>query len=270
MVHRTQLRSYKSKANNIRERARNVNPLGIGDALLNGSDDRSVFEDYNSLRANLADNIPQLDENTLPNKVEYPLTTAPGIQDDKIEYGLDKIQKECSRIEDILSGLEKDLENGNLEEIFVDKHSQLEEILRNFPDAFRKMSKRRKGRDPLQLKDEYDLQYILNIVLSPLYEDVREEENSPSHGGSSSRIDFLIKDGKLAIETKYCREGMRSKDIKSQLSEDVEHYRSHPDCNTLICLVYDPDGNIENPTGFENDLSGDRGALELKTIVIPR
>lgn len=40
-----------------------------------------------------------------------------------------------------------------------------------------------------------------------------------------------------------------------QLIFEEAKYKGHPDCCTLYCFVYDPDGYIDNPKGLENDLN---------------
>lgn len=50
---------------------------------------------------------------------------------------------------------------------------------------------------------------------------------------------------------------MKDKDLGEQLIIDIANYKSHPDCNSLICFVYDPDGRIVNPDGIVKDLEKD-------------
>ncbi len=61
---------------------------------------------------------------------------------------------------------------------------------------------------------------------------------------------------------------LRDKLIGEQLIIDIERYQSHPSCDRLICLVYDPDGHVRNPAGLANDLSGKRGRLDVKVMVV--
>lgn len=46
----------------------------------------------------------------------------------------------------------------------------------------------------------------------------------------------------------------------------MARYRAHPDCDMLICFVYDPDGWVKNPKGLISDL--ERGDTEGKTKVV--
>lgn len=120
------------------------------------------------------------------------------------------------------------------------------------------------------MDDEYDVQDLLHAVLWSYFNDVREEEYSPSHGGSSSRIDFLLKNEQIAIEVKYATENNKEKELKNQLAEDKEHYKSHSDCKSLVCYIYDPNFIISNPSGFENDLSSQTGDLPTEVVISPK
>ena len=86
------------------------------------------------------------------------------------------------------------------------------------------------------------------------FEDIRPEEWVPSYAGKASRVDFLLKNEKVIIEVKKTRDHLEDKEIGDQLIIDIERYQAHPDCDRLICFVYDPEGRIGNPVGLKNDL----------------
>ena len=69
-------------------------------------------------------------------------------------------------------------------------------------------------------------------------------------------MDFLLKAERTVIEVKMTRENLKNKKVSEQLNDDIMTYKSHNDCDTLICFIYNPDGWIINPTGFETDLLG--------------
>lgn len=144
---------------------------------------------------------------------------------------------------------------------------QIYQILFRLPNIARLLENRRGDKEPLTIENEYDVQYLLNALLKIFFDDVRPEEYGPSHGGSSPRIDFLLREGSIAIESKITRQNRGNSEIKNELSEDKEHYRSHPDCDILVCFIYDPDFEIENPIGFEKDLSGESEDLITEVIV---
>jgi len=110
---------------------------------------------------------------------------------------------------------------------------------------------------------------LLHLLLKIHFSDIRSEEYTPSYAGQSARMDFLIKDYNVVIETKKTRDTLRDKEIGNQLIEDIERYRSHPNCHILYCFIYDPEGLIGNPKGLENDLSNTKDKISVKVIIKP-
>ena len=48
---------------------------------------------------------------------------------------------------------------------------------------------------------------------------------------------------------------------------DIARYKTRPSCNTLFCLVYDPEHRIQNPRGLESDLSKEIDGLDVRVFV---
>jgi hypothetical protein len=151
------------------------------------------------------------------------------------------------------------------------QHSTLEQLvflLRRFHLIARQLKQRHDGRSTIVVADEYDVQDILHALLRGMYDDVRAEEYTPSYAGGSSRIDFVLKKEKCLIEAKMASERLRDRLVGEQLILDIKKYQVHPDCQTLICFVYDPGGFIRNPSGLEADLSGTHDKLTVRVIVV--
>src|ERR1700691_447351 len=144
----------------------------------------------------------------------------------------------------------------------------LERVLRRFHRTARQLKHRHDNRPPFSILDEYDVQDLLNAILRGLFDDVRSEEYTPSYAGGASRMDFLLKSERIAIETNFASEALKDKLLGEQLIVDIRRYQSHPDCLKLVCFVYDPQGNVKNPAGLEADLSRVDGKLEVKAIVV--
>ncbi len=125
------------------------------------------------------------------------------------------------------------------------------------------------NRDTITINDEYDVQDLLAGLLKVNFDDVRNEEWTPSYAGKSSRVDFLLKREKIIIEVKKTRKPLGVKEVGDQLIIDIDRYKIHPDCNTLICFVYDPGFLIGNPSEIEVDLSGRHNNLDVHVIVAP-
>jgi len=149
----------------------------------------------------------------------------------------------------------------------------LDEVLRlckRFQIFAQQLKVRERGRTPLEIEDEYDIQYLFLALLRLHFDDVRKEEWTPSYAGSSSRMDFLLKRQKFVLEIKKTRDSLASdKQVGDQLIIDIERYAQHPDCQTLICFVYDPTSLLDNPKGLEQDLSGKREQINVMVIISP-
>ncbi|MCI0539273.1 MAG: hypothetical protein L0Z50_29045 [Verrucomicrobiales bacterium] len=146
----------------------------------------------------------------------------------------------------------------------------VESICRRFPLFARQLTVRHEYRPGFRIKDEYDVQDLLHALLLLHFDDVRAEEVTPSYAGNSSRMDFLLKGEQLVVEAKMTRKTLRQKEVANQLIEDKERYRTHPDCRTLVCLVYDPGGYCDNPIALEKDISAGSGEPRVVAIVVPR
>ena len=110
---------------------------------------------------------------------------------------------------------------------------------------------------------------LLHGLLRLHFDDVRPEEVTPSYAGSSARMDFLLKTEKVVVEAKMTRKNLGQKEVVAQLTEDVVRYRTHPDCHTLVCFVFDPGGFCKNPVALENDVSTNANGFAVKVIVAP-
>ncbi|EMV9318655.1 hypothetical protein AADU72_004230 [Vibrio vulnificus] len=146
----------------------------------------------------------------------------------------------------------------------------LNTILSRFHSVAMQLRKRYSARPTLDVNDEYDVQNLLHALLKLHFSDIRPEEWNPSYAGSSTRSDFLLPEINTIIEVKKTRQSMTDKDLGDQLVIDIANYKKHPQCNTLICFVYDPEGRIANPRGIENDLSNCDKDIDVRTIIVPK
>jgi len=143
-------------------------------------------------------------------------------------------------------------------------------LFQRFHNVAISLRKRRRKKPAIYIEDEYAVQDIFEALLKIYFDDVRPEDPTPKVAGGFSFIDFILKRQKIGIETKFAREGHTNIDIKDELTLDKDYYRKHTDCTLLLCLVYDPDHKIENPTGFEVDLSDNISGLETKVFIVPK
>jgi hypothetical protein len=143
----------------------------------------------------------------------------------------------------------------------------LEIVVHGLRRAMHPLTHRRKGAQPLSFTNEYDVQDLLHAMLRPSISDIRPEEFTPSYAGSSTRMDFLLPAYSLVIETKLVRDRTHAKRIGDELIVDIEHYRRHPGCKRLWCVVYDPDHLITNADGLRVDLEGHRSSKDGEVVV---
>jgi len=136
---------------------------------------------------------------------------------------------------------------------------------------FRNMSllleRRKREKPPFKIVDEYDFQDLLRCFLTVQFEDVRIEQWTPEYAGSSAKIDFLLPEVSLSVETKFVTEKHGRKEIGEELITDTTRYRTHPKCDMLVCLIYDPKFLLENKHGFISDLESDP-TLKVRVFVI--
>lgn len=201
----------------------------------------SPHEDIEALRSDLSDSLVEL-EFIVQQYRKYGVSAA---QPATVSSGVDEVSK-------------------------LDPVILVERICARIPLVIRQLKDRYDNRQTLRIDDEYDLQDLLHALLHLFFDDVRPEECTPSYAGKATRMDFLLKDESIVVETKMTRRGLGSKEIGEQLIIDIAHYKSHPDCKRLFCLVYDPDHRVENPRGLENDLSKSTDGIKVQVFVVPR
>ena len=187
------------------------------------------------------------------------------------EIMADGYQSEVEAGIGILKSLKDDLEAGNFD--YAEEGYKPLSLIRNLCERFhilvRQLRSRYQNRETLNVQDEYDVQDLLHALLTMNFDDIRAEEYTPSYAGKASRMDFLLKKERIVIETKKTRMGLDAKVLGTQLIEDIDRYQSHPDCDALVCFVYDPEGIISNPRGIENDLRRSEGNLSVEVIIRP-
>ena len=152
----------------------------------------------------------------------------------------------------------------------AEKINFVEKIAERFHLLVRQLRERYSNRPTLDVDDEYDVQDLFHVLLRLEFDDVRKEEWTPSYAGGSSRIDFLIPTIETVIEIKMTRKRLNARQVGEQLIVDIAKYKTHPQCRTLICFVYDPEGRITNPVGLENDLNDSDSDINVKVIIEPK
>ena len=213
---------------------------------------------------------PARDFQELVTTLNYRVNSTPP-ESQKIEY-----HKELEKAESFLESCIREIDEywSDIESPQKKNEStafqNIERLCSRFHIVAKQLRNRRETRATIEIKDEYDVQDLFHGMLRIFFEDIRPEEWTPSYAGKSSRMDFLLKEESIVIETKMARHGLDAKEIGSQLIEDITRYREHPDCKSLICFVYDPNGLVSNPVGLENDLNRIENGLKVKVLILPK
>lgn len=172
---------------------------------------------------------------------------------------------------ELLTAVKEDLASGHFErKPNRDPLILLEQLCSRFHLVVRQLRSRHGDRQTLDVKDEYDVQDLMHALLVLHFVDVRPEEYTPSYAGKASRIDFVLKQEAIAFELKMTRTGLGPKELSTQLIEDIERYKTHPDCKTLVCFAYDPSGLIPNPVGIESDLKREGAPFPVRVFIYPK
>lgn len=93
----------------------------------------------------------------------------------------------------------------------------IEGLFSKFHSVVRQIKTRHNKRPTLDVNDEYDVQDLLHALLTPYFDDIRREEYTPSTGGTSPRMDILLKREQIVIEAKMTRKGLGKRKFENNL-----------------------------------------------------
>lgn len=118
------------------------------------------------------------------------------------------------------------------------------------------------------IKNEADLQIVVEAILRLHYADVRPEDYVPDYAGGKSRVDFLLRESGVIVETKMTRDRLRDRQVGEELTIDWKRYERHPDCRAILAVVYDSGRYLSNAAGLERDLSQTHNEPATRVIVV--
>ncbi|MBI2417436.1 MAG: hypothetical protein HYV28_05940 [Ignavibacteriales bacterium] len=144
-------------------------------------------------------------------------------------------------------------------------------VIDRFTSASKSLSTRRKGKPIIRIRDEYDVQDILHVILKPFIPTIRTEEVVPGNDDRRFlKIDFLTGKGKTALECKFIRNKAHAKKISAEINDDIQTYINHPDCDNLVFFIYDPNLFIPSPTLFENKYTANQSVNQKHVKILLR
>lgn len=145
----------------------------------------------------------------------------------------------------------------------------LAEVFARFPDFLQILQNSGRHNIPSpRVEEEVDLQVLVHACLRLFYDDVRPEDYVPEYGGGRSRVDFLLPETGIIVETKMTRKTLNDKKVGDELLIDWGRYSKHPDCRGIFALVYDPERRLQNPSGLQSDLSKEQGNPATRVLVV--
>lgn len=155
----------------------------------------------------------------------------------------------------------EDLESKMLQTRYLnqDANDLVKRVFNNFSNAVKKITQnRRKNHNEFEIKDEYDVQDILYVILKSVFPNLKDEDPIQKSGGKGTRIDLILREEEILIEVKMIKASdyTESKFI-DELKIDIESYHGSPWIKTLYCFVYDPFNKTRDIANF-TDLNGFR------------
>ena len=154
----------------------------------------------------------------------------------------------------------------------LDAAKVIKQIADNFILVQRSLRKHPRSKPTIEFNDEWDDQYLFKALLRLFFEDVRDEEYVPSYAGSNSRIDYLLPAYAIGVELKHASKSLTQKEVGEQLIVDRDRYKALGKIGHLICVVFDPEGWIDNPRGLESDLgvSASKPGMAVTVVIVDR
>ena len=185
------------------------------------------------------------------------------------KFFIEGLDNSCTILESMIQEIEDYWDDNNINQPIIFASDNIKILCDRFHLFARQLKSRHGSRNTIEINDEYDVQDLFHALLNLYFDDIRDEEWTPSYAGGASRVDFLLKKEQTVIEIKKTREKLTDKEVGEQLIIDITKYKSHSDCKTLICFVYDPERRIKNPRGLENDLSKPTDGMIVQVFIRP-
>lgn len=123
-------------------------------------------------------------------------------------------------------------------------HESVLNALNEFDACVRYLNTRRSSGAVINIQSEADVQDVLYLLLRPWIVDLVYESPADKTGNRYTIKDFSSASGFFVIDAKYIRDRDHGRNISKELHDDIEMYRTHPNCNYLIFFIYDPNAFI--------------------------
>ncbi|MFP5020835.1 PD-(D/E)XK nuclease domain-containing protein [Pseudonocardia phyllosphaerae] len=163
-------------------------------------------------------------------------------------------------------------EDGNRREVLGsgyerDRRRLVDEVIQGIPAVVDHLSRPGvQGLSGQQLTKEEQIRDLLYIMLRGVFPDVTIEDSVSKFAGSGKRVDLSIAGVSTVIEVKFARRENASR-IIPELHVDIGTYHRHSSCDTLQCVIWDPNRVVQDRSAVERDLSGARTIDGRKFVV---
>jgi len=107
-------------------------------------------------------------------------------------------------------------------------------------------------------------------MLRPWVRDLKSESPTEKIANRFTIKDFFSKQSRTIIEIKFVRDIAHAKSISGEMHDDIENYRHHPACGTIIFFVYDAESLIPDVAQLREQIEEERvyGGKPLKCVLI--
>ncbi|HEY4176591.1 MAG TPA: hypothetical protein VGM90_07160 [Kofleriaceae bacterium] len=117
--------------------------------------------------------------------------------------------------------------------------------------AAKPLERRRSGKQPLVIDDEYDVQDLLHAILRSYFKyTVAEEPLKKLANAKSTRVDFALEDLGVVVEVKYVHGPNDQQRIVTDFAEDVLFYEQWDPLKVFIYVVY-RSSDLQDPEALD-------------------
>src|SRR5262249_46997779 len=130
--------------------------------------------------------------------------------------------------------------------------------LDQFQECVRYLNTRRSSGAVLNLENEADVQDSIYLMLRPWVPDLIPENPTDRVANRFTIKDFLSRQARTVVEVKYIRDADHGRMISKEMHDDIETYRHHAYCDTLVFFVYDPNSLIPDQQKLREQIEEER------------
>jgi hypothetical protein len=182
-----------------------------------------------------------------------------------VRVGIDLLERIKNQIDEGIRAIKiTDLPQGKIDELIL--NPILFAVFNKFHLAAKRLQSRRKDKKPFLIEDEYDVQDLLKVLLTPFFKEIRPEEPQASVAGSYTKMDFVLNGIRTAIETKFVHARNQEKKISDEIFSDIAHCKKNGECKRIIFFIYDPETQLLTST-FKKDIE-EQSTSELQIMVL--